>query len=202
IDPAALPPEIGTLWKVIYTTGTTSGRPAPVYVTAHDHFTYLYACQQRQELIGLKNTDLLANLFPLTTFPMGAYSRAPDEISAVGGAIMNAHTGRADTVYPLNRSLDDAVHAISRHRATVLWGVAGFVRRVLMRAEELGADFSAVRQVMITGEASSTAMREDLARRMVKLGCADSRVVNRYGSTEQGGSMVECHPGSGFHSLA
>jgi phenylacetate-coenzyme A ligase PaaK-like adenylate-forming protein len=37
---------------------------------------------------------------------------------------------------------------------------------------------------------------------MAALGCADRRVVNRYGSTEQGGSMVECQEGSGFHSLA
>ena len=202
VNPDDLPPEEGTLWKVIYTTGTTSGRPAPVYVTTHDHFAYLHACSTRQELIGLKNTDLLANLFPLTTFPMGAYARAPDEIAAVGGAIMLAHTGRADTPYPVHRSLDDAVRAIERHRATVLWGVAGFVRRVLMRAQELDADFHAVRMVMITGEASSTAMRDDLRRRMTELGCADTRVVNRYGSTEQGGSMVECQEGAGFHSLA
>jgi len=37
---------------------------------------------------------------------------------------------------------------------------------------------------------------------MAELGCADSKLVNRYGSTEQGGSMVECQEGSGFHSLA
>ena len=30
----------------------------------------------------------------------------------------------------------------------------------------------------------------------------DDVVVNRYGSTEQGSSMVECTPGSGFHDLA
>lgn len=202
IDPDALPPEQSTLWKVIYTTGTTSGRPAPVYVTAFDHFAYLYACSKRQELIGLKDTDRLANLFPLTAFPMGAYARAPDEVAAVGAAVISTHTGRADTVFPVHRSLDDALAAIVRHRATVLWGVAGFVRRILMRAQEIGADFSAVRMAMITGEASSTAMREDLRQRMVALGCAGDRIVNRYGSTEQGGSMVECQPGSGFHSLA
>jgi phenylacetate-CoA ligase len=194
--------EEGTLWKVIYTTGTTSGRPAPIYVTAFDHFSYLYACSQRQELIGLRETDLLANLFPLTTFPMGAYARAPDEIAAVGAAIALTHTGRADISFPLHHSLDDAVRNIARHRATVLWGVAGFVRRVLIRARDLGADLSAVRMVMITGEASSRAMREDMRRRMAELGCADTRIVNRYGSTEQGGSMVECTEGSGFHSLA
>jgi phenylacetate-coenzyme A ligase PaaK-like adenylate-forming protein len=202
INPDDLPPDQGTLWKVIYTTGTTSGRPAPVYVAAYDHFAYLYACSQRQELIGLNAADRVANLFPLTPFPMGAYARAADEMAAVGASIFFAQTGRPDDAFPVHRSLDEAVAAIARHRATVLWGVAGFVRRVLMRAQEVNADFTSVRMVMITGEASSSAMRDDLRRRMRELGCADTRIANRYGSTEQGGSMVECQPGAGFHSLA
>jgi phenylacetate-CoA ligase len=202
VNPDDLPPEQGTLWKVIYTTGTTSGRPAPVYVAAHDHFAYLYACSTRQELVGLNAADRLANLFPLTSFPMGAYARAPDEIAAVGASIFFAQTGRSDSPFPVHHSLDEAVAAIERHRATVLWGIAGFVRRVLMRAQERGADFTSVRMVMITGEASSSAMRDDLRHRMRDLGCADTRIANRYGSTEQGASMVECQEGAGFHSLA
>jgi phenylacetate-coenzyme A ligase PaaK-like adenylate-forming protein len=102
----------------------------------------------------------------------------------------------------LHRSLDDAVRAIAQHRATVLWGVAGFVRRILMRAQELETDFRSVRMVMTTGEASSLAMRDDMRRRMRELRCADTLILNRYGSTEQGGSMVECQEGSGFHSTS
>ncbi len=202
VNPEDLPPEQGTLWKVIYTTGTTSGKPAPIYVAAHDHFAYLYVCATRQELIGLNSNDKLANLFPLTSFPMGAYARAPDEIAAVGASIFFAQTGRSDSSFPVRRTLDEAVQAIERHHATVLWGIAGFVRRVLMRAQERGADFSSVRMVMITGEASSSAMRDDLRQRMRSLRCADTRITNRYGSTEQGASMVECQDGAGFHSLA
>ena len=55
---------------------------------------------------------------------------------------------------------------------------------------------------MTTGEAASAAMREDFRRRMRELGCADTVIVNRYGSTEQGGTMIECRDGSGFHSAA
>lgn len=190
----------GILWKVIYTTGTTTGRPAPIYVTAHDNFAYMFAFQDRRELIGLEATDRIANLFPMTGFPMGAFSRAPDEAAAVGAAILFGLTGRTDSMFPVNRSMDAAVEAIARHRATVLWGVAGFVRRVLIRAQETGADVSSVRMVMTTGEASSPAMREDFRRRMRALNCADTRIVNRYGSTEQGGTMIECCDGSGFHS--
>lgn len=198
--PEGLPGNEGILWKIIYTTGTTTGRPAPIYVTAHDHFAYMYGFQDRKELIGLKDTDLIANLFPMTGFPMGAFSRAADEAGAVGASIMFGNTGRTDSMFPVNRSLDQAVASVARHKATVLWGVAGFVRRVLIRAQESGTDLSSVRMVMTTGEASSPAMREDFRQRMRALNCADTVIVNRYGSTEQGGTMVECCEGSGFHS--
>lgn len=201
MDGERLPGHEGVLWKVVYTTGTTSGRPAPVYVTAHDHFAYMYAFQDRTDMNGLRDTDRLINLFPLTNYPLGAFARAADEVAAVGASICFAHTGRADMGFPLNRSLDAAVAAITRHRATVLWGVAGFVRRVLIRARDLGADLSSVRMVMTTGEAASPAMRADFRQRMADLGCADTLVVNRYGSTEQGGTMIECTDGSGFHSV-
>ncbi|MCC7347546.1 MAG: AMP-binding protein [Variibacter sp.] len=196
------PPEVTTLWKVVYTTGTTSGRPAPIYVVAFDYYAYLFGAARRKELIDIRETDVIANLFPLTPFPMGAFSRAADEAAAVGASIVFGHTGRPDSPFPVHHSIDEAVRLVERQRCTVIWGVAGFIRRVLIRAEEIGADFSRVRMAMITGEASSKAMRDDLRRRMGRLGCAQPKVVNRYGSTEQGSSMVECVEGSGFHSLA
>jgi len=200
LNPAHLPVHEGTLWKIIYTTGTTSGRPAPIFITAHDHFAYQDLFRTRHDLLGLKETDLIANLFPMTNFPLGAFSRAPDEAAAIGAAIVTCNTGRVDGIFPVNRSLDEAVNAVARHGATVLWGVAGFVRRVLLRAIEMEANFSKVRMVMTTGEASSPAMRDDLKSRMRKLGCAEALIVNRYGSTEQGGTMIECQDGAGFHS--
>jgi len=153
-------------------------------------------------LIDIRDTDVIANLFPLTPFPMGAFSRATDEAAAVGASIAFAHTGRPDSPFPVHHTVDEAVRLVERHRATLIWGVAGFVRRVLVRAEEMGADFSRLRMAMITGEASSKAMREDMRRRMARLGAKEPKVANRYGSTEQGSSMVECVEGAGFHSLA
>ena len=194
--------EERTLWKVMYTTGTTSGNPAPIFVTTFDHYAYLFACSRRKGFIDIREDDVIANLFPLTAFPMGAYSRAPDEAAACGAGIVTANTGRSGGSFPVHRGIDDALRLVERHRATILWGVASYVRRVLVRAAELGADLSAVRMAMITGEASSHALHVDMRRRMVELGCVEPRIINRYGSTEQGGSMVECSPGSGFHSLA
>lgn len=197
-----LPAAETALQKVIYTTGTTSGRPAPVYVTTFDTMLYMFDASRRTEFYDLGPGDLVANLFPLAPYPLGAYSRALDEAAACGAAILYGHTGRFETPFPLHNSLDTAVALIARHRATVLWGVASFVRRVLVRAAELGADLSGVRMAMITGEAASGALRDDIRRRLEGFGCVEPRIVNRYGSTEQGSSMVECREGSGFHSLA
>lgn len=197
-----LPPSARTLWKVMYTTGTTSGSPAPIYTTSFDHYAYMYLASRRRDFINIRDTDVVANLFPLTPFPMGAYSRAPDEAAACGAGIVAAHPGRGDSPFPVHRGVDEVVRLVERHRASVLWGVASFVRRVLVRAEELEADFRAVRMAMITGEASSGGLRDDLCERMRRLGSREPVVVNRYGSTEQGASMVECRPGTGFHSLA
>jgi len=198
----ALTLEERTLWKVMYTTGTTSGAPAPIFVTTFDFYAYLFAAMRRRGFTGLDASDIVANLFPLTAFPMGAYARAPDEAAAVGAAMVFARTGRPHAQFPIHQGVDEAVKLVERHRATVLWGVAGFVRRMLVRAGEIGADLGAVRMAMITGEATSPAFRADMRRRMTELGCAGNRVINRYGSTEQGSSMVECVEGGGFHSLA
>ncbi len=199
MDPAHLPEEEGTLWKMIYTTGTTTGRPAPISVTTFDHYAFMHDVSRRDTI---RPTDIIANLFPLTVYPMGAYSRAADEAAANGAGIVFGHTGRPAPPFPLHHSLDEAVRLVERHRATVLWGVAGFIRRVLVRAGELDADLRSVRMAMITGEASSAAMREDMRARMQRLGCAGDVVLNRYGVTELGSSLVECQPGSGFHDMA
>lgn len=195
-------PDEAIIWKVIYSSGTTSGRPAPIYVAALDHQAYMFGATRRREFMDIYPTDIIANLFPLTPFPMGAYSRCWDEASATGAAIFSANTGRQHGIFPLNHGLDHALRLIEQHKATILWGVAGYVRRVLVRAAELGADLRSVRTCLITGEASSLAMRNDMRRRMKELGCAGARIVNRYGSAEQGVSMVECEEGTGFHVLS
>lgn len=208
-DPAAfrvqlddLPLEMQTIWEIVYTTGTTTGVPAPIYTTTFDHYAYMFNAARRTQFIDLRETDLIVNLFPLTPFPMGAYSRSAAEAAACKAAIVYAHPGRRGGSFPVHRSLDEAVRVIEAHRGTVLWGVAGFVRRALIRAREMGADLSSVRMAMITGEATSSAMRSDMKRRLLDLGSPAGDIVNRYGSTEQGSSMVECVEGSGFHNLA
>ena len=61
---------------------------------------------------------------------LGVFPSSFDEAAAVGASIGCGHTGRDASGFPVHRSLDEAVRMAERHRATVLWGVAGFVRRI------------------------------------------------------------------------
>ena len=90
---------------------------------------------------------------------------------------------------------------IERHRATVLWGITSFVRRAIIRATELGVDFSSVRMCSITGEASTPEMREDIRERLREHGVKNPIMFDRYGSTEAGG-MAQCHEDGDWHNPA
>lgn len=188
-------------WGTVFTTGTSSGTPCPVYVSTEDHYMYILGGRRRLQFSGITDTDVVANLFPLTRFPLGAYVRAADEVAGVGASMVWGHTGRSPYAPQPHKSVDDAVELIQRHRATVLWGVTGFIRRVVVRAAEIGADFSSVRLALLTGEASTKELRADLTRRMHALGAHEFHAVNRYASTEQGAAMIECQEGAGFHNV-
>jgi phenylacetate-coenzyme A ligase PaaK-like adenylate-forming protein len=79
--------------------------------------------------------------------------------------------------------------------------VPSFVRRVLLRAQELRADFSSVRLCAISGEATSVPMREELRRCLRELGAAGSTVFDRYGSTELG-AFAQCREEGDWHNPA
>jgi phenylacetate-CoA ligase len=83
----------------------------------------------------------------------------------------------------------------------VLWGITSFVRRVIMRAAELGADFTSVRMCGVTGEASSPAMREDIREKLRALGARGTIIFDRYGSTESGG-LAQCREEGDWHNPA
>jgi phenylacetate-CoA ligase len=195
-----LPLEQRTLWEVNYTTGTTS-EPTPLYVTTHDYVAYLALARRVGEISGITDTDVLANLFPLTPAPMGAFMRSPMNAYATGATITAALTGAPFGDFDVHRSLDDAVAMVERHRATVLWGITSFVRRTIIRAAELGADFSSVRMCSVTGEASTPEMREDIRQRLREMGVKKPIIFDRYGSTEAGG-MAQCHEDGDWHNPA
>ncbi len=195
-----LPLEQRTLWEVNYTTGSTSD-PTPLYVTTHDYVAYLGLAKRVGEISGIREDDVLMNLFPLTPAPMGAFMRSPMNAYATGATITAALVGAPFGDFNMHRSLDEAVRMVERHRATVLWGITSFVRRAIIRATELGADFSSVRMCSVTGEASTPEMREDIRERLRAHGVKKPIIFDRYGSTEAGG-MAQCREDSDWHNPA
>lgn len=193
-----LPLQERVLWEVIYTTGT-SADPTPVYNTTHDYHAYLFQSARVAEISGIRSSDVIANLFPLTAAPMGAFVRSATNAYAAGASIFAALPGSAHGMFGVHRPLEYAVNAIAANRATILWGVPSFIRRVLLRAIETGADFSRVRMCAITGEASSPALREDLRRCLRELGAQSTIVFDRYGSTELG-AFAQCREEGPWHN--
>jgi phenylacetate-coenzyme A ligase PaaK-like adenylate-forming protein len=195
-----LPLHERVLWEVLYTTGSTAD-PAPLFNTTHDYQAYLFQSRRLAEISDIRDTDVIANLFPLTPAPMGAFVRSAANAYAAGAAIFAALPGAPFGAFDVRRSLEDAVRSVARHRASVLWGVPSFVRRVLLRAIETGADFTSVRMCAISGEASSKAMRDDLRRCLRELGAQGTTIFDRYGSTEMG-AFAQCREESDWHNPA
>lgn len=193
-------PEMQVVWDTMYTTGTSSGKPTPFVSTAYDYYNVIALYQRILSLRGVGGDDLIANLCPLTVYPHGAYHR----VSAAGAAlkipVVNLLPGRPSPHFHLGSELDEVVEGIVRTRATILWGVTSYVRRVLMRAAELGADFSRVRLAYITGEAVTPALRANFEQCLQAAGARQASINVSYGITEIQGGFVECSPGGGFHN--
>lgn len=195
-----LPLEERALAEVIHTTGSTAD-PTPIYNTTHDVLGYMLQARCLAAIAGIGERDVIANLFPLTPAPMGAFQRSAQNASAIGAAIVSTLPGAPFGPFDVQRSLDESVHLVALHRASILWGVTSFVRRVLLRALDVGADFTSVRMCAVTGEASSPAMRDDLRRLMRQANAAGCIVFDRYGSTELG-SLAQCQEDGDWHNPA
>lgn len=195
-----LPLHERALWEVLYTTGSTA-EPTPVYNTTHDYHAYLHQSRRVAEISGIGENDVIANLFPLTQAPMGAFLRSATNAYAAGATICAALPGSPHGSFGVHRHLDYAMRMVERHRATVLWGVPSFVRRLLRRALEERADFTSVRMCAVSGEATTPAFREDLRRSLRELGAAGTTVFDRYGSTELG-AFAQCREEGDWHNPA
>ena len=88
-----LPLPERALWEIIYTTGSTAD-PTPIYNTTHDYNAYLFQSRRVAEISDIRETDVIANLFPLTPAPMGAFVRSASNAYAAGAAIFRGPAGR------------------------------------------------------------------------------------------------------------
>ena len=199
LESAGLPDEMGIVWDVMHTTGT-SGKPAPFVSTTFDFYRILELHRNMMRLRRVRPDDIVANLFPLTKHPHGAFIRVLHAAAAMSIRVVSALPGNPSPYFTLGNKTDEVVRVVERSRASILWGVPSYVRRVLARAEELGADLRNVRLAFVTGEGVSEAARNDLTQAMRRCGRPDAWVSISYGSTETQGGLVECAPGSGYHN--
>jgi phenylacetate-CoA ligase len=190
------------VWDVMYTTGS-SGAPTPFVSTGYDFVNILALNRNMLRLRRVTVADSLLNLFPLTRHPHGAFARVLHAAAAYNIPVVSAMPGRGNPRRPeIGNDLDQVVGIAVRAQPTILWGVPSYIRRLIGRAEEIGARLPSVRLVFVTGEGFGEEARTDLIDRLKRLGAPDPRVSVSYGATEMQGGMVECSHGSGYHNPA
>ena len=190
--PADFIAEERVLWDVAYTTGTTTGKPSPFYNTAHDAYAIWDQARRCNEAEGLVATDRVANLYPLAGFPTGAFLSVIRSTMIAGLPVVHGLTGSANSEFKVRNSLTEALAAVERFRPTVLWGVPSFVRRFLDEAQRKGADFSAVRLLLTSGEPMPGVLRAELKQALARMGAASVQIHARYAFTEMQGGLVQC----------
>ncbi|CAN0511573.1 unnamed protein product, partial [Discosporangium mesarthrocarpum] len=142
LETSGLSDEERATWDVMHTTGTTTGVPTPFYNTTYDFYRILSVQEGMMRLRGIGAADSIANLFPLTVWPHGAYARVPHAAAAMKIPVISPLPGNPSEQFDHGSNLDEVVAITARSGATILGGVPSYVRRVLNRAGELGADFS------------------------------------------------------------
>ena len=189
------------LWDVTYTTGTTTGVPTPFYNTINDAYGTFQLIFRGLKITGAISGMRSVNLFPLGPVPHIGFFRTRDIVTmSLFGQGSFACTGMPHPEFKIHRSLDYAVELIERVEGQALVGVASFLRRVIMKAEEQARDYSHVEGVELLGEAAPKGMRDDIRMRLEKMGADRPFISNSYGFTEMQGAMPECEEFSGCHS--
>jgi phenylacetate-CoA ligase len=187
-------------WDTMYTTGTTSGKPTPFFNTSYDFMATTMFRRRMNDIVGFTQDDTIINLFPLGAVPHLGYLGIIGIANSIGASLVCTHTGSSHPEFPIHNSLDEAVDLIEKKKGTVLAGVSSYLRRVIMRAEELGKDLSTVRHCWLLGESCPSGLREDIKVRLARLGAKDVSVTTGLGFTEMQGTSVECREFSGFHN--
>ena len=198
IEDLPLPERL--IWDVMFTAGTSTGQPVPFYTTAHDFYANLDLQRKCGSIRGFRNTDVMANLYPLTLHPHGAFTRAINSATVLGCPVVSGLTGAPYPEFPVHNSIQQAVDLVVRTRATVIWAVPSFLRRFLITASEKKADLSSVRLFALSGERVGKALRDDLRERASFLGAKDPAINVSLGMTEMQAGCVECEELSGFHN--
>jgi phenylacetate-coenzyme A ligase PaaK-like adenylate-forming protein len=199
---AADPPDpTDVVWDIAYTSGST-GSPTPLVHTARDVRGILAAQGAMAAIRGMTPADRIANLYPLTPQPHGAWLRAGQAAAVIGAELVVGLGGRDVGDYPVTRRTQEVLALVARSRPTVLWGVPSYLKHLLDEAIEAGVHIGSVRMLAVSGEPCPPAMVAALVQRCALVGAPDVQVSNSLGASELQCGLVECQPGSGFHNPA
>ena len=184
--------EEKTLWNIAYTTGTTSGKPSPFFNNTHDQFHIMLQAKNSGHAEGLNQSDIIANLLPLSSMPTGGFLVVGRTGDAMGIPVVSTLTGAKNSDYPIHRTLDEAIDCLVNSQPTVLWGIPSFVRHLLKRAVERKIIFHRVRMILISGEPVSDSLNEEFIEYLKMFGSKEPQLRIRYSFTEMQGGLVQC----------
>jgi len=196
-----LPDELSDpIWDIAYTSGSTS-KPIPIYQTSRDFRTILLTQRRMAEIRGMNSEDRILNLYPLTQYPHGAWTRANHAAATLGAYVACGMSGSSDGEFGATRSLSEVAQLAARIEATVFWGVPSYVKKVLDQIEKEKLTIPKLRMVAVSGEACSDQMKSSLIELAARVG-ADVQISNSLGASELQCGLVECKDGAGFHNPA
>ena len=195
------PQTLDLTYEITYTSGSTTGTPAPFFNTTYDMYNISLQMRRTAEISWMTPRDTLLNLFPYGTLPHIGFYRTIHLASTVGMKLVNSLLGRDQPGLPVHRSLDEALELAAQHGASILSGTGRQERRFLLRGAQLGADLSRLRVILALGEAVTEGMREEM-RAHLPGEAARAFINNGYGFTECQGTFVECCEMGGNHNPA
>lgn len=193
-------PFEAAVWDVVYTTGTTAGRPTPIFNSPQDFYGSVEAYRRMNEIRGIGPDDVVANLLPMSRLPHGAFLRYVYGSMATTGRLLVPLVGPRMDDFPVHRTVQEAIRLVAEERATVLVGVPSFLRRFLREAAELGVSMETVRMLCLVGEPVTQTLRDDLRQHALALGARSVHVSISYGASELQSGFVECAEGAGLHN--
>ena len=100
VDP---PHPLDITYEITYTSGTTTGAPAPFFNTTYDMYNLSLQQRRKAEITWMTPQDTLLNLFPYGSLPHVGFYRAIHLASTMGMKLVNAITGEDACGFELHR---------------------------------------------------------------------------------------------------
>jgi phenylacetate-CoA ligase len=188
-------------YEITYTTGTTTGMPTRFYNATYDMFMQSWMFRVGCKICYLEPDDIVMNLFPFHFIPHIGYYKTVHFAAAANMTLCFAFTGAQLPGFPykIHRSMQQAIEDIERKKVNALSGIGSYVRRLIMAAEEQGRDFSRINKIQALGEAVPKGMRDDMRKRLQKMGAGEVFISNAFGFTESQTAFQECQELGGAH---